>query len=439
MNIPEWIDTFIDNVRPYIYVRTEDNILIKRPNQATQINATGARILMFLLDGGKIKDLIKKTGLEKAQEIELFILAVKSYLEGNLDEFNLNPAVEKRPFNMHFSKLPVLSELAITYKCNLKCKFCYAGCNCTVNPAGSDEELSPDEFKTIIDTIWSVAKVPSISFTGGEPALKPDLLLECISHAKKLGMRVNLITNGTLIDAELAEKLVHAGLDSAQVSLEGITAETHDRLVQHTGAFEKSIRAVESFHNLKIHVHTNTTLNLINADECRFMPEFVKNKLHLDRFSMNLVIPTGSSIINKDLIIKYSEVGPIIEEIQNNSKKHQVEFMWYSPVPMCMFNTITHELGNKGCAACDGLLSVAPNGDVLPCASYDQPVGNLKNNTFTEIWQNAESKYFRNKEYVHAICNNCDNLAICNGGCPLYWRNIGYEELMKTNQHQTAI
>lgn len=434
-----WIDTFIGNVRPYIFVRTEDNILIKRPNQATQINSTGAKILQFLLEGGTTKDLLAKTGQDKSQDIELFMLAVKSYLEGNLDEFSMNPAVEKKAFSMNFSKLPVLSELALTYKCNLKCKFCYAGCNCTVNPAGTNEELSLIEFKSIIQTIWSTAKVPSISFTGGEPTLRPDMLIECVSYAKSLGMRVNLITNGTLVNETLAQSLIKAGLDSAQVSIEGITAETHDKLVQQKGAFKKSIDAVRHFKLLGIHVHTNTTLNRLNREECLQMPEFVKNTLNLDRFSMNLVIPAGSSVINDNLTIKYSEVGPIIKEIQENSKKHQVEFMWYSPVPMCMFNTITNDLGNKGCAACDGLLSVAPNGDILPCASYDKPVGNLKKESFHAIWQNEESSYFRNKRFVHTICNDCDNLAICNGGCPLYWRNMGYHELKNIKQHPTNI
>lgn len=434
-----WIDEFIDNVRPYIFVRTEDNVLIKRPNQATKINTSGAKIMRFLLRGGTIGELLKSTGEGKAQEIELFLLAVKNYLEGHLDEFSLNPAVETSSFSMHFSKLPVLSEVALTYKCNLQCKFCYAGCNCTTNPAGTNAELSLKEFKFIINTIYSVAKVPSVSFTGGEPTLRPDVLFSCIHYAKSLGMRVNLITNGTLIDELLGQKLKDAGLDSAQVSIEGITDETHDALVQHKGAFAKSIHAVAVLKRLGIHVHTNTTLNQLNVSECKRLPEFVKNELNLNRFSMNLVIPTGSSNLNTDLVIKYSKVGPIIEEIQVESKKHNVEFMWYSPIPMCMFNTITHELGNKGCAACDGLLSVAPNGDILPCASYDQPVGNLMKNSFPRIWQNVEATYFRNKEFAHAICHNCDSLAICNGGCPLYWRNIGYEELKINQQHQNAI
>ncbi len=423
-----WVDEFIDNVKPYIFVRTEDNMLIKRPNQATKINSSGAQILKYLLDGGNIADLIKKVGEDKLPEIQNFMLALKQNLEGDLDEFSLNPAVEKERFGLGFSKLPVLSELAFTYKCNLKCQFCYAGCNCTTNPTGSDKELSLAEFKQIIHTIYTEAKVPSISFTGGEPTLRPEILIACTRYAKELGMRVNLITNGTLIDQAYAEKLVNAGLDSVQVSIEGTTPSTHDILVHHKGAFEKSIKTVRIFKKLGIHVHTNTTLNKKNAEDCIRLPEFVK-ELQLDRFSMNLVIPTGSSVFNDGLVINYSEVGNIIKQIQKKSIEQGVEFMWYSPVPLCMFNTITNDLGNKGCAACDGLLSIAPNGDVLPCSSYDQAVGNLIESDFSKVWEGKNAKYFREKKFAHELCSSCDSLAACNGACPLYWRSLGYQEL----------
>ncbi len=343
---------------------------------------------------------------------------------------------------MNFSKLPVLSELALSYKCNLTCRFCYAGCNCTVNPTGSNDELGIEDLKKIIDTIYKEAKVPSISFTGGEPTLRKEVLLACTEHAKNLGMRVNLITNGTLINEQYANDLKSAGLDSVQVSIEGVTHETHDKLVAHKGAYRKSINAVSLFKKQNIYVHTNTTLNQINAKESVLFPKFVKNTLGNDRFSMNLMIPTGSSVFNEGLIIKYSEVGNIVTQIQENSKKHDVEFMWYSPIPMCMFNTITNELGNKGCAACDGLISVGANGDILPCSSYDEPVGNLKKQSFSEIWNGNKAVFLRNKEYAHPICQSCDHLAVCNGACPLYWRNMGFdelEELHKVNKQISTI
>jgi len=429
-----WIDEFIHNVKPYIFVRPEDNLLIKRPNQATKINQMGALLLSDLLNGNNIGNILQKLNPNEQQlnEINQFFIGVKQYLEGQLDIFTCNPAVEKKAFEMNYSKYPVLSELALTYKCNLKCRFCYAGCNCTVNPAGSEKELNTAEFKDIITGIYNDAKVPSISFTGGEPTMVKELP-ELITHAKKLGMRVNLISNGTLITKDKAKAYVDAGLDSVQISLEGVTRKTHELLTDVKGSFDKTVAAIGYLKNLNIHTHTNTTLTRLNLDEACLFPEFIKNVLGNDKFSMNFIIPTGSTNFNDELVISYNEIGSHLVNIQNVSKKTGVEFMWYSPVPMCMFNTITHELGNKGCAACDGLLSVAPNGDVLPCASYDESVGNMHALGFQKVWDSKQATHYRKKEFAHDICKKCEHFAICNGACPLYWRAIGYRELEETN------
>ena len=54
-----WVDEFFQNVKPYIFVRVEDNLLIKRPNEVQKLNKTGTKILKALLDGSKIKDVLK--------------------------------------------------------------------------------------------------------------------------------------------------------------------------------------------------------------------------------------------------------------------------------------------------------------------------------------------------------------------------------------------
>ena len=432
-----WIDEFINNVRPYIFVRLEDNLLIKRPNMAQKINPTGARILKSLLEGMSINRLLTKIdgNPQKVREILNFIIAVKMSLENKLDEFTLNPAVEVKPFTMKFSDYPVLSEIAITYRCNLKCKFCYAGCNCTGRPSPNEKEMTTSEIKTLIDKIVDDAKVPSISFTGGEPTLRPELP-ELIRHAKKRGMWVNLITNGVNIDRDYAAKLADSGLNSAQVSIEGVTAQTHDQLVQYPGAFLRSIAAVRLLNEAKIPTHPNATLNRLNLAESAQYPHFVKNELGVGRFSMNLIIPTGSSTFNRELYIRYEEMPQIIQNIIAESEKNKVTFMWYSPLPMCIFNTISHGLGNKGCSACDGLISIAPNGDVLPCASYDQNVGNLLNYSLDQIWNSKNAASFRNKDYAHHVCKACEYFHVCNGACPLYWREIGYNELLEIKKEK---
>ncbi len=425
-----WVDEFIENVRPYIYVRLEDNLLIKRPNNAQKLNDTGAFILKSLIDGTPISRLLDDMGRngKKTEDIANFMLAVKQSLEGCLDEFTENPAVEVVPFDMHFSQYPVLSEVALTYQCNLKCVFCYAGCGCTANPVKSSLEMTEEEIKGVLWKLYHEAKVPSVSFTGGEPAIVSSLP-DLVQYAKELGLRVNLITNGTMINGDLAGVLADSGLDSAQVSIEGITAGTHDTITGVNGAFKKSVAGVRHLKGAGILTHTNTTITKTNLHECVAFPGFVKEMFNSDRFSMNLVIPTGSGAVNDDIAVAYMEVGEHIKAVITESKKQGVEFMWYSPVPMCMFNSILHGLGNKGCSACDGLISVGPNGDVLPCASYDDSVGNLLENDFQSVWQSDRAKNYRKKLLAHPHCRTCDDFHICNGGCPLYWRHMGFGEL----------
>lgn len=425
-----WVDEFIENVRPYIFVRLEDNLLIKRPNNAVKLNSTGALILKSLLEGMMLNDLLDRTGRdpEKIADVENFMVAVKHQLEGCLDEFTENPAVDVIPFDMRFSEYPVLSEVALTYRCNLKCTFCYAGCGCTANPVGSDKEMTVDQACQVLWKIFHQAKVPSVSFTGGEPTLVPELP-DLVRYAKELGMRVNLITNGTQITRKSARALAGSGLDSAQVSIEGVTAQTHDRTVGMAGAFGKSLKAVGYLKDAGILTHSNTTLTSENFSESLQIPEFVSQNLENDRFSMNLLIPTGSGAVNK-LTVPYSRVGKQIEKVIQLSREQGVEFMWYSPVPMCMFNSLLHGLGNKGCSACDGLLSVGANGDVLPCASCDDSIGNLLTHDFKYIWQSDKAKNYREKRFAHARCRECDHFYICHGACPLYWRQEGYSELI---------
>jgi radical SAM protein with 4Fe4S-binding SPASM domain len=425
-----WIDEFIARIRPYVFVRETDSILIKRPNQAQKLNPQGARILKTLLDGASIEQLLDRVGRRHRpiRDIQLFLVEVKRFMEGRLNELDRSSAVNVRPFALPFSSLPILSEVAVTYRCNLECTFCYAGCNCTTNPVGDDREMSTAEVRHVLRTIYQDAEVPSVSFTGGEPTLRADLP-ELVRFAKDLGMWVNLITNGTQVTRELARVLAAAGLDSAQVSLEGVTATVHERVTMMPGSFERTVTAVGRLKAAGVRVHTNTTMNRDNLHECVSMPAFVRRRLGNSRFSMNLVVPTGSAAVNAGLVVRYSELGPYLEAIAAESRRHEVEFMWYSPTPMCMFNPITHGLGNKGCSACDGLISVGANGDVLPCASYDESVGNLLQQEVRDIWTSSRATQFRGKFLAHPQCRSCDSFAICNGGCPLYWRQLGFDEL----------
>ena len=152
-------------------------------------------------------------------------------------------------------KHPVLSEIALTYSCQNRCEFCYAS-----SPYRGDRqnEMTTEQIKTIIKKIHEEAKVPTISFTGGEPTLRTDLP-ELVHYASKLGMRTNLITNGIRCgDSELVAELKKAGLNSSQVSLESHDREIHNRVTGNENAYDSVIQAIHNLKSAGIHTHTNS-------------------------------------------------------------------------------------------------------------------------------------------------------------------------------------
>jgi len=429
----DWIDDYVGRIKPYVRVREEDSLLIKIPNETYKLNAQGIRLLKFIIAGGSAVKVVESYPPERRDTVSLdiyyFFRDLMALLKGCYSENDERKAVEIKRFELGYNSLPVLSEIAVTYRCNLACRFCYAGCGCRRDEEHPD--LPAAALKEILGIIKNEAEVPSVSFTGGEPLMRPEVP-ELVAHAKSLGMWANIITNGTLAVADKVKALKEAGLDSAQVSLEAGAADLHDRITSRSGAFERTVKGVENFMKAGIRVHTNTTVSGLNKDKLEGILDLVKS-MGLDKFSMNLLTPVGSAGKNFDeTFVSYTEAGPIVERVRKMAEARGLEFMWYSPTPMCIFNPVSHGLGNKGCAACDGLLSVAPDGDVLPCSSYPKPMGNIlkEKGKFKEMWNRPGFAWFRAKKFAHEVCGKCEHLAVCNGGCPLYWEKTGYAELL---------
>jgi len=275
--------------------------------------------------------------------------------------------------------------------------------------------------------------VPTISFTGGEPTLRRDLP-EFVAYAKGRGMRVNLITNGIrCARREYVAALQEAGLDSAQVSLEAADAATHDAITKVPGSFERSVRGVRNLRAAGIHTHTNTTICPENKHCVIDLVDFAAEELGSEYLSMNMVIRTGAAVSadNGAGIIEYTEISDLLPPIIERARERGLRLVWYSPVPYCLFNPVLAGIGSNSCAAADGLLSVGPSGEVLPCSSFEEGIGNLLRQSFDEVWNSRTALYWRRKEFLPPVCRQCDMKRICCGACPLYWDDVGsFEELI---------
>jgi radical SAM protein with 4Fe4S-binding SPASM domain len=417
-----WVDEFVTKIKPYVFVRELDNLLILIPNQAYRLNHSAVTMLDFLVKGHTINEFMETVGdtAARRREVHYFFCDLRAAVSGCLRDDEKREAVAYYEYNGDINEYPVLSEIAVTYRCNLHCGFCYVG-------EHGGPELNTSDVKKILYKILNEARVPSVSFTGGEPLMRKDIGT-LISYASSIGLWTNLITNGTLIDTTCADVLRKAGLSSAQVSLEGPNESVHDGITGVRGSFNKTLQGVEHLQHAGIPVHTNTTVCRSNIQHLEDIVRLVKT-LGLKRLSMNLLIPCGSGLTNTSLWVSYSEIGDTILSLKRRASEEGVKFLWYSPVPMCHFNPIANGLGNKSCAAITGLLSIDPMGNVIPCSSWRSPVGSLLKKPFKYIWESAALAYFKNTEYAPEQCRSCVQRDVCKGACPLYWSARGCKEL----------
>ena len=423
--LQQFASSFIESTRDYIFVRPEDNLLILRPNRVHHLNATATVMLKALYDRQPldveaiVAELAERYGVPPQrieEDMEKLLQSLSLLLQ---DRAGCAPAVKTTPFGSHERKYPVLSEIALTYRCQNHCFFCYAS---SPDRGRQVPEMTTEQVKLVLDKIVNQARVPTVSFTGGEPTLRDDLP-ELIAHAKKLGMRVNLISNGIkCADAGYVATLAEAGLDSAQISLEGGEAAVHDAVVARPGAFERTVQGVRNLRAAGIHTHTNTTINRKNQHALPSLIDFLA-EMGMEYLSMNMVIRTGGAVGVPD--IHYRAIGDLVLSLKARAEERGMRFVWYSPVPYCLFNPAQHGLGSQSCSAADGLLSIAPDGAVLPCSSFEEGIGNLLTEDFAAIWDRRTARYWRNKEFLPPGCRECELAQLCCGACPLYWDEQG--------------
>jgi radical SAM protein with 4Fe4S-binding SPASM domain len=406
------------------------------PNRVYKLGGSAFGLLSWLDSGGRLADM---PGMDraKAAELERFFVELKAAYEGGLPPGG--QGFGRVAYGFDFTRLPILGEIALTYRCNERCRFCYAaggGADCGAGGPGTGGELGTEDWKRLIRVLKDDAKIPFFSFTGGEPLLRPDLE-ELASFARSLGFRLNLITNGSLATPSRAAALAAAGIDSAQVSLESPDPAIHDALCGVEGSWERGVAGIAALRAAGIAVQTNSTITRENRDSLLGLPRFLAG-LGVARFSANLFIPSGRGLDAEELFVGYSQIGAIVDALRREAHRAGMTFFWYSPTPYCIYNPIARGLGNKSCAALDGLVHVNPMGEILPCSSWNEPLGKLLERSFPEIWFSERAAFFKNKRFAPEACASCGSFTACQGACPLYWSYAGEGELRSTHSASTS-
>jgi len=327
--------------------------------------------------------------------------------------------VEKEePFSYQYSA-PLRMDLALTFRCPNNCIHCYAG--------GPHEtpELNTSQWKEVIDRLSQIG-VFIVTFTGGEPTLREDLP-ELLQYAQNKGMVTGLITNGRkLKDKEYVQALENAGLDFVQVTLESHKPKIHDLMTAAEGSWKETVVGIKNAVRSQIYVTTNTTLSKHNATDFLRTIDYVK-ELGVAAFGCNSLIYSGkANAVSQEFALPVEVLEPLLTEIRDKAQQLNLKFLWYTPTQYCRLDPVQLGLGVKSCTAAMINMCVGPNGDVYPCQSYFESLGNILVDQWEQIWNHPLAVKIRNREYVEPKCKDCPQLQVCGGGCPLELQDKQY-------------
>lgn len=297
-----------------------------------------------------------------------------------------------------------------TNKCNLYCKHCY-------RDSGSESagELSPEEGKKLIDEI-AKAGFKIIIFSGGEPLMLPHIF-DLVEYTVSLGLRPVFGTNGTLLTGEAAAKLKKAGAMGMGISLDSLDRKKHDDFRGFEGAWNKAVEGMQACRNVGLPFQIHTTVMNWNREEILDITDFAVEAGAVAHHIFFLV-PTGRAAAIEDESLRTEQYEQLLTDIIKKQQQVKIEL---KPTCAPQFMRIAKEMGvglrfMRGCLAGTHYCIVSPTGDVQPCAYINQPIGNVRNTPFYEIW--AESPVFkelRTLDYKGG-CGTCRYKFSC-GGC----------------------
>ena len=316
---------------------------------------------------------------------------------------------------------PYRMDLALTYRCNNDCAHCYNA------RSRNYPELTTNDWYRILDQLWEVG-IPHVVFTGGEPTLRDDLV-DLIVYAEHNGQITGLNTNGRrLSDNDFVQKLVDAGLDHVQITLESHDPEIHDAMVGTHGAWKQTITGLHNALDTPLFVMTNTTMLRNNSSSLANTLEFLA-AMGVPTVGLNALIYSGrGSTVATGL--PETDLPPLLNIARNITASYDQRMIWYTPTQYCNFDPMQLELGVKGCTAALYNMCIEPNGDVIPCQSYYQSLGNILSTSWNNIWNHELSINLRERRNIPKKCTSCPLLVECGGGCPLFMQTGGRENKM---------
>jgi len=414
-------DGELEGIRMHLRIEPEGHaVLIVNAAKIIHLNPTAAEMAQMILEkldtDAAVKRLNRRYKAPKAQLRKDYLdLREKIMLLAGRDDICPVTYLDLdriEPFSSRAS-VPHRMDLALTYQCNNNCGHCY------VDRPRDLPSLPREKWIEVIEKTWKLG-IPQLIFTGGEATLHENLV-DFIAHAEELGQVTGLITNGRkLSDEAFLGKLIDAGLDHVQVTMESHDPAIHDAMVGVQGAHAETEQGIRNAVASGTYLLTNTTLSRKNFDVIEKTLDYLAG-LGVRNMAMNGFIHAGKGAAHPDAI-EEADLPEILERVRDGAMQREMSFLWYTPTQYCTCNPIDLGLGIKQCTAGRYNMCIEPNGSVIPCQSYFETMGDFLADDWPSIWNKPELVELREHTWVDEKCETCHDLEVCGGGCPLYRR-----------------
>ncbi|GAB4539794.1 MAG: heme b synthase [Anaerolineae bacterium] len=335
-----------------------------------------------------------------------------------------------------------------TAGCNLACIHCR---RITVADQLLPQDLTTQEAFDLIDQVAAFAR-PIFVLSGGEPLFRPDIF-DIARHASEAGLIVALATNGTLIDAGVAQRIKEAGVRRVSVSLDGADAATHDTF-RGEGAFQRALEGMAYLQRVGLPCQINTTVARHNIHQ---MPQTLALAKSLDAAALHLflLVPVGCGVeIADDQQITPEEYERVLNwlyeaemeggiELKATCAPHYFRIVRQRQAEERRQGIVrerpashhrqeraggdghrghgggrhTMNAMTKGCLAGTGVCFVSHRGEVFPCGYLPLEAGNVRQQPFREIWETSPLfAELRDPDLLGGKCGLCEFKRVC-GGC----------------------
>ncbi len=304
------------------------------------------------------------------------------------------------------SNVPINAMMELTYRCNLLCIHCYRV------EGDHKRDLSTEEVTRTLDELAASGTL-MVSFTGGEIFSRRDIF-EILEHARSRRFAITLLTTGTLLTQERVNRLQMLAMREVDISIYGSTAATHEKLTLIPGSFERSMNAIRMLRESGIKVKIKCPLTKLNLHEYRDIILLARSLG--TQYAIDPIItprtdgardPIALRISQEELEQVYADplLFPAVQESVDNPHNEVKDLAQaYEQVP---------------CGAGHVSVNINPYGDVTPCVQMPIKLGNLREQSFTEIWNHsqklAELRAIRVSDLT--TCGSCDVQGYCSR-CP---------------------